>query len=135
MGQGDADQRVLQTFQALFDAGRVVSTRISSDAGSDLPVVDPMSSLPGAYGPASPVSASGGALAVIQQGTQSTALFVLNPSSAEVHVELRGDHQGLNGRWVTVSETGLPLTAERGSAELDLQPWGCAVYRMERPNG
>jgi len=119
MGQGDGDQRLLRTFRALFDEGRTVSVRTSSEAR---------------LGRASPISASGGALAVIQQGTQSTALFVLNPSSAGVHVQVRDCDQGIRGRLVPVAETGPPLAVEGGNAHLDLEPWECTVYRLERGN-
>ncbi len=119
MGQGDADARVFQTFQALFDEGHTVSARTGWEARQGL---------------TSPISASGGALAVIQQGTQSTAVFVLNPSSARVHVELRGCDQGFRGRLVAVTETGSTLAVEGGSVALDLEAWQCAVYRLERGN-
>jgi hypothetical protein len=133
MGQGDADQRVRQTFQDLFDAGLIVSTRTSSEASTGLPIVDPMSSLPHSHGLTSPMSASAGALTVIQRGIQSTAIFVLNPSTANVHVELRGCQQGLHGRLVPVTEVGSRPAADR--RELDLEPWGLAVYRLEQSNG
>ncbi len=133
MGQGDADQRVRQTFQDLFDAGLIVSTRTGSEASTGLPIVDPMSSLPHSHSLTSPMSASAGALTVIQRGIQSTAIFVLNPSTANVHVELRGCQQGLHGRLVPVTEVGSRPAADR--RELDLEPWGLAVYRLEQSNG
>jgi hypothetical protein len=131
MGQGDADQRVRQTFQGLFDEGLTVSTRSSSEASTGLPIVDPMSSLPHADGLTSPLSPSAGALTVIQRGKQSTAMFVLNPSNAKVQAELR--EQDLHGRLVPVTEIGSRLADDR--RKLDLEPWGLAVYRLEPSNG
>jgi hypothetical protein len=119
MGQGDVDQRVLETFEAMLDRGHTVSIGTDGEASSIL---------------ASPISAGGGALAVVQQGTQSTAIFVINPSGARVHVELGGGDQALSGRWLPVTHVGPALAAASGRAELDLDPWGWAVFRHGHGN-
>jgi hypothetical protein len=131
-GRGRADHQTLATFSRLLDDGHVV--RIWDGHGSSppgLPLVDPLAPVSRAIDAALPVAASGGAIAVLQQGERSRALFVLNPTTRAMRVGLRFCDPTLDARLVPVAETGSAATIRGGVAELQLAPMQGCVYRLE----
>jgi hypothetical protein len=129
-------QRIRAAFRRLLRAGHTVAIwdveRRPQPEG--LALVDPRLGPTDQIGVEPTVSASSGAVAVLQRGGGAEALFVLNPQrrGARIRVQFR---DGRRRAWLLpVVDHGPPVRLDAGAATLRLDPLGTAVFRVE-PDG